>query len=867
MDKTLIEEGSFDLIRLFYKISDEAKKEKLGTGKPPINEIFYWWTRKPLIVGRAILLASTLKNIQTVPNLLNLQKDKRAFNTKPNIETYAKILGKSPSSIKVLDPFAGGGNLIFEFKEMGLDCTAMDYNPVAFLILKSILEYPHKYKTKLVDDVERYCKDVIKLTKDEIGEFFAGETRKPLAYIWAWCIKCPYCNQRIPLVNHSWLVKTKRNKRIGIKLIPKDSLDFKVELKYNMTDDEGKIFTQRGGKAICIRCRNSINNQQLSSDISIRKDREMIVVVIQGNRSKDYRIATDEDKKIYSDSVGYLKKVYSYYEEHDLIPNENIKANRENTLSNYGIKKWSQFFSERQLLVILTILKNIEKVSKTIENKEYSKVITTYLAFCLGKHIIRNCIGIGWDITMEAITHALTFRRPMIIYSHAEINPFEKISGSLPNMLNNILDALKFTISSRGSCNVVLGSALNLSAKSKFDLIVTDPPYADDVQYGELSEFFYVWLYKALRNHYTELPSQVPLEEDISVSVGRFESVKLANDFYKKAMREALKQIYGSLKDDGLLVLFFAHSSTEAWNLLLEGLRHAKLRVVSSYAIHTESVNNMLAVGKTSFLSSIVVACRKIQEDKSVYFEDLLPKIEDKVKGMIRNLSLEELLDLPMTDLLIMTYGKVLEETTQHTILKSYRSDFKPEFENLIKDAREFILKEIVTKLTGRTTNVLGSDMSFYLITKVFYKGVLDSNEALKIAWAYSIDIKDLVNRGVAKKEIGITRLLFYDEINLDLKVDEIDKTNLHQQLLYLESIANREGVAGVKRLVSQYTNFRIQDLKYIINLLIKSYRIRLNKKEVLNVKESKELEIIEGLGDIFNSSVISSSSTLEKFM
>ena len=58
-------------------------------------------------------------------------------------------------------------------------------------------------------------------------------------------------------------------------------------------------------------------------------------------------------------------------------------------------------------------------------------------------------------------------------------------------------------------------------------------------------------------------------------------------------MREALKQIYGSLKDDGLLVLFFAHSSTEAWNLLLEGLRHAKLRVVSSYAIHTESVNNI----------------------------------------------------------------------------------------------------------------------------------------------------------------------------------------------------------------------------------------------------------------------------------
>ena len=82
-------------------------------------------------------------------------------------------------------------------------------------------------------------------------------------------------------------------------------------------------------------------------------------------------------------------------------------------------------------------------------------------------------------------------------------------------------------------------------------------------------------------------------------------------------MQEAFKQIHESLKDDGILVLFFAHSSTGAWNLLLQVLRQARLRVLSSYAIHTENTSNIIARGKSSFMSSIVVACRKILEDST----------------------------------------------------------------------------------------------------------------------------------------------------------------------------------------------------------------------------------------------------------
>ncbi len=673
----------------------------------------------------------------------------------------------------------------------------------------------------------------------------------------------------MPLTNHSWLAKTKENKRIGIKIIPIEDFSFKIELVNPIEEKQGKVFTQRNGKAICIRCTNSIDYETLAKDISESKDRELIAVVVQDIKGKAYELATMEDKQDYEDSKNYLMQLWNFYQEQGLIPNEEIKASHQNTLWHYNIIKWNQFFGERQLLVMLTLLKNIKEICKEIPNKEDSKMIATYLAFCLCKHIDRNSIGVGWDPTTEVISHALAFRRPTMIYTHAEINPFEKVSGSLFGMLKNITDAITFASLSKHSCIVRLGSVLHLptEVENNFDLIITDPPYADDVQYGELSEFFYVWLYRALKDFYPELPLNVPLAEDICVSKGRFGNLRLAKDFYEKAMKESFKKINKSLKDDGLLVLFFAHSSTEAWNLLLEVLRESKFRVVSSYAVRTESILSVLAIGKTSFMSSIIVACRKILEDNTSYFEDLLPVIEDKVKNLLANLTLEHLLELPMTDLLIMTYGKVLEETTQHTVLKSYRADFKPEFENLIKYARDFILKEIVTKLTGRSPNILGSDTSFYIVTKVFYKGILDSNEGLKVAWAYQLNLEDLESRQIAKKEAGITKLMFFDEISFDKKPDEIDRNNLHQQLLYLEGIASREGVFGVKRIVSQSNNFRIQDLKQIINLLIKSYRMRLNKKEILTGKEDKELKILEGLADTLGSSTPTSTNTLEEFM
>lgn len=848
MEKVLIEESNVELLELFDQVSYDARKEKLSS--PPINEMLYWWTRKPLVVGRAITLSSTLNDIKAVRGLMGLGREKRAYTYIPDAKIYKKKLGRDPSEIKVLDPFGGAGNLIFEAKRLGLDCTVSDYNPVAYLLEKSVLEYPLKYGHKLAEDFEKYAKLVIEKTQEEIGKFYE---KNDLVYFWVWCVKCPHCSQRVPLTNQMWIANTTRNKT-GIRFHVTPDKNFKTELIYNMSSTEGTKFTQKGGTAKCISCTNTIDHESMINDIATRKDRELIAKQIQGVKKREYVLSSDEDRKLFEKASKYLKSKLQEYEKENLIPDEDIKPEhrKENTLWHYGIKYWRDFFGERQILTMITLLKNVKVIGKQFSDREYAKTIIGYLGFLLCKHLNGNSLGTMWHAGRETQAHALTLRRPSFVFNHVETNPFGNTTGSFFRVINNISDAIVFTATGESSTTKIsLESILDLPSRSdKYDLIITDPPYLDDVQYGEQSEFFYVWLRRCLQDYYPELPKRVKLDDDICESWGRFGDKKLANEFFQKGFKKAFLSLNKILKDDGVLVVFFAHSDVKAWNLLLECIRESRFSVVSSYAIHTENTSNVIASGKTSFMSSVVVVCRKITKDSTAYFEDIVPQAEDKIDKMLHAIPKEKLLTIPITDLLIMVYGKVLETATHHTILKSYQKDFEPNFENLISDARDFIMKQIVTKLTGLSINTLGPEMSFYIVTKIFYSGILGSDDSIKVGRTYGLDTNKIEKSNLGTKKEGITQLYYLHEQEFDKKPDEIDPKNVHEQLCYLAYVVDRQGASKMSTILS-LPNFKVENLKQIVSLLLKSFNLRRNKKESLNVDELEELKILETIADI----------------
>jgi len=847
LEKTLIEEPTVDLLELLDMVSEEAKIEKNAV--PPINNMLYWWTRKPLIVGRAVALASTLDNIDDVRNLLHLRREKRAYTYTPDIGIYKKKLGRDPFEIKTLDPFGGAGNLIYEPKQLGLDCTVSDYNPIPYLIQKAVLEYPAKYGVKLAEDFEKYANEVIEMTKKEVGKFYNDND---LAYIWFWCVKCPHCSQRVPLTNQSWIVNNTK-KKIGVKFHVTSDKNFTIELIKNMSKNEGENYTKKGRSGICISCKNSINYETITNDVINRKDQELVAKQFQKSGNRDFIKPSEEDKKLYKNAVKYFELKKSEFEKDNLIPNEEIYHDPRSPLRNYGIKRWNEFFNERQLLFLVILLKNIKIVLKKIDNKDSQKVLSVYLGFLLARIVTSNALGTTWNTKGEKPEGALSLRRPSFVFYHVEINPFEKVRGSLSNILKNIKNAIEYASKNKNPIQTANRSVTKYHSPTysgKYDLIITDPPYGDDVQYGELSEFFYVWVYRCVKDYFPELPSRVSLDEDFCESAGRFGNKQLAHDFLEKGFEKSFIAMNQALKQDGLLVVFFAHSSIKLWNLLLNSLKIGQFKVISSYAIHTESRTNVLAHNKTSFMSSIVVTCRKLSNGKSAFFEDIIPQIEDIINSMVGKIPMEKLLVLPITDLLIMVYGKVLEVCTQFTELKSYEKDFTPDFETLIKGSQSFIMKTIITRLTERSLNTLGSLTAFYLLTKIFYRGIMSPDDALKIARTYGMNVDILEKNNVGKKEDNIIRLFYLHENELDLKPEEIDRGNIHQQLCYLVQVSKKEGVAKVNSIISK-KEFRVDDLKQIILLLIKSLRLRINKNEKVNDDEKEELRLLESIADV----------------
>ena len=252
---------------------------------------------------------------------------------------------------------------------------------------------------------------------------------------------------------------------------------------------------------------------------------------------------------------------------------------------------------------------------------------------------------------------------------------------------------------------------------------------------------------------------------------------------------------------------------------------------------------SVITQNKASFMSSIMVTCRKIAGESVQYFEDLIPEIDDGVKKILDDISEQRLLTLSITDLLVMVYGKVLEVSTQHTVLKSYAKDFVPDFEMLIKDARGTIIKQLVVKLLKKQPDIVGSRMAFYIINKVFNNGKVSADDALKIAQAYNTSLIELSKDGVITQNKGVARLQSLKQ-DMDYEPETIDPQNLHQQLCYLAS--HESDMAELLH----HDNILENDLKPIVSLLLKNYNMKRNQGYSPTPDDSEEIRILTTMAD-----------------
>ena len=181
-----------------------------------------------------------------------------------------------------------------------------------------------------------------------------------------------------------------------------------------------------------------------------------------------------------------------------------------------GIDKWYQLFNPRQLLTLVKLVKLIREAGKLIEQKKieegltreeafrYAEAVVTYLGIALCKYADWNSIVSGWQLSYLIAAHTLAMRGIAMVWNWGEYNPFSNYRGTWEAMSKNLVNSLSYLVSITSTNNssgvkILLDDATTLTKlNEKFDLIVTDPPYYDDVPYSELSDFYYVWLKRAL---------------------------------------------------------------------------------------------------------------------------------------------------------------------------------------------------------------------------------------------------------------------------------------------------------------------------------------------------------------------------------
>ena len=435
------------------EISEEAKKEKLG--RPPTFEMHYWWARKPLITARATVLGALLskdgvpedKNNKTgglpyrIRKLLNLydlyiKKGPRAHTLDPNISILKKAYEKSwgTSTPVVLDPFAGGGSIPFEALRLGCSAVAVDYNPVAYLILKATLDYPKRYGRKLYEDVERYAWQIFNELKEEMAEFYPRHNGKDVAaYIFSWVVKCPHCGFETPLVGSWWLARTKQGKRVYLSYSVEDG-ELRLEVKRGDEAPNGNVTR---GNGACLKCSSEIKNSYVIEDIRKNQKEKMLSVVLlgEGNKKtgKDYDIPNEEDLRAFRKAKEELKKNWFRFYKEGLIPDEEMPEDNRSIWAKNYLPKWYQLFNPRQLLLMAKYAEKVKNLVDEIaeEDEDYAKAVGSYLSFILAKHIDRNCRGTTWDSSKEIVAHMFTQRGIPMMWNHIEVNPFIKSSGTL----------------------------------------------------------------------------------------------------------------------------------------------------------------------------------------------------------------------------------------------------------------------------------------------------------------------------------------------------------------------------------------------------------------------------------------------------
>jgi putative DNA methylase len=321
-----------------------------------------------------------------------------------------------------------------------------------------------------------------------------------------------------------------------------------------------------------------------------------------------------------------------------------------------------------------------------------------------------------------------------------------------------------------------------------FDAVFTDPPYYDNINYAELSDFFYVWLKRSIGDLYPELFSTplTPKSEEIVANPARHGDQETAKKFFEEMLKKSFQEIYRVLKPDGIACIVFAHKSTEAWESVINALLSSGLYISASWPIHTEMKERLIAKGSAALASSIYMVCRKRTENKTAYFNEIKSQIEERIKEKLDQFWNEGIYG---ADFFISAIGPALEIFGKYESVEKLSGE-KVTAKELLDLVRKTVSEYALTKiLKNPQLGDIDKETRFYILWRWIYnRAEVHFDDARKLAQAVGIELTEKWGKGFIKKEkenISVLTPTERDKNFLEKKKFENMIDVLHACLIY----------------------------------------------------------------------------------
>jgi len=814
----------------FREVSEHSVREK-NIRHGHISTLHIWWARRPLAASRTTALAALIPDSPDQrEQLLKLIAQLAPWEVVSRNDAGGQhLLGKARELIrqayggrapKVLDCFAGGGSIPLEALRLGCETYAMDYNPVAVLILKAVLEFPQRYRQKLVEAVATWGMWVLEEARRELEQFYPRDPNGsiPVGYIWARTLPCqnPTCGAEIPLMRQTWLAK-KDKKKIALKLIP-DQAARRVEVEIvEALDGHALDFDPEEGTVSrayvrCPLCGGTIDDDTTRRLFCEGKagQRLMAVVLHHPERTgKTYRPPTERDLEAYRAAETALEKKSAELREKwgmEPVPDEPLAYDPRNIWVTPYLPEHSQnfggLFNPRQKLALITFADKVRQAHAQIlaqgADPEFAKAVVTYLAFAVNK-IADYCSTLcQWRNNLETVGHTFSRQALPMLWDYVEGNPVTGASGTAEGSLDWIVSVLAH-LTGNPPANpqppiptVTHGSATALPwLENFFDAVLTDPPYYDNVNYSALSDFFYVWLKRTIGDLYPDLFATplTPKSEEIVQDPNRQGDKDASRAFFEQKITQAFREIHRVLKPEGIAVIVFAHKTTEAWESVINALLEAGLYMTASWPIHTEMQARLNAQETASLASSIYMVCRKRTTDEVGEYPSVRREIEARVRERLAQFWAE---GIRGADFFMSAIGPAVEAFGKYARVEKLSGEPVTVAE-LLEYVRKVVSEFALERILKRTS--LGSvdaPTRFYALWRWTYNNArVHFDEARKLGQAVGVEVTALWDQtGFVKREREFVRVLGPKERGADLLRRERDDNMvdvLHKAVLLWE--------------------------------------------------------------------------------